>query len=662
MKIKFLILFISIVIYQKLYAQFIWKQPLVHIGESDYTNRYSDGECYLNIDTYLYGEDTRNGILRIMFLNRIGFYDLVKEKWVKEYETIGGNNYNKLYNQVLEFSRTEEFKYIKATKKIKAKAKQLGKEDYITNRDSILTGFVTSTVVVRSAETGKLLYKIEVPLDELRFEEVKKFKYGDEKVKILRIKCIDDAFYSPDGRFLITYGDELPLNIYDAKNGKLMKFFSINKSEEETCNLCYYRNVLKNTAHYSKQFFTYDNKYIIYHLTSNDPNYPEPNVLYCINGLLFNADSLKFIKPNITWGGNEQDYFANNYVFKSKNNFDSFNGLQNILDSNKYYKFECKIDSFKNDILDLLPTYDTNCILVKSNKYQCLWYYKTNKQVFTIIFTKQNNDSLRNYLQNIESFLVNNELCQQSYLDEDSLRSVNLSKELYKNNYYYTDSTRVANWLKNSEDFNTNDFYSNYTVPYIITQNFAQDYYKIWDVSKGVLVDSFKNDTYIQEWQNIVAKGNNKYTYAPMAVSLSPKGNIIWVHLSRWVRFLYKAYFSNYSSTDIAIKAYHISNTKKAFDLTNMLAYSEDETKLLNRVDSNTVAILSLLTGKVEKTITLKGYNLKAAFYSPQKKSFIGVATKNNNRKLYLYVFTTGKLLDLNKPDKNVQVLKTLED
>jgi hypothetical protein len=627
-------------------AQDARNKSLVTLGDSYYMGY--GGRFYLDIDTTL----TRNGTLDIYYLDKRRFYDLVKEKWVKEHQAIGGNNYNKLYNQVLEFSRTEEFKYIKATKKIKAKAKQLGKEDYITNRDSILTGFVTSKVVVRNAETGKLLYKIEVPLDELQFEEVHKFEHGDAKVKILRIKYINDAFYSPDGKYLITYGYELPLNIYDAKNGKLMKSFSFNKVGKMTYGFRYYRNILKNINSYSRQVFTNDNKYSIFYSKSNNIEYP--SYLYAVNDWLFNLDSLKFIKPNITGGSDEQDYFANNYVFKNKNNFDRFNGIQNILDSNNYYKFQCNIDSFKNDEVELMPTYDTNCIVAKSTNYQCLWYYKTNKQVFVNLLVQPKYDSLLTYIKNTKDSAL---------------------KYFKRNRYQFSayDSLRVVESLNKYNGINLGTLYISPSTPLLISQNFAENYYKIWDIKYGKLIDSFLNETHILEMQNTMANANqynysltNSYNYIPMAANISTKGKIIWIYEYHGIHeFGGNSHVPGslkHSFSDKAIKAYHISNTQKAYDLEKMLAYNTDETQMLFMIDSSTAEIKDLLTGATLKTITLKGYNLQAAFYSPQKKSFIGVATTNNNRKLYLYIFSTGKILDLNKPCKNLQVLKPLED
>jgi hypothetical protein len=650
MRKSIIVIIFSISLFKFVYSQ----ESLVEILNTEKGDR----------DVTIYDENILKGTITIYHFHKEGYYDLVKEKWVKEYEAIGGKTYNQALNQYYVYEKFLQRGYVKATKEVKALAKKLGKQNCITEKDSIYSAFSKSFARVYNTNTGNLLYEIneEPKFDSICDSYFYPFQERGLGCKLGKIeRTIDGFIYTPNKQYIITYGYELPLRIYYAKTGKLFKTFYTNSvgdsilgksNRVDTYNSpVYYYPINTGTIDFT---FTDDNKYLAYKYRNNDNQFKKSLSLfggtkYTENIEIFNVESLKFEKPIKDSNGYTyiESYCFNNLVIMNGNPNIGFVGLKHILDSNNYYKFQCNIDSFKNDEVELLPTYDTNCIVVKSTKYQCLWYYKTNRQVFINTYIQPIYDSLLTYIRN----------------SKDAVLSYFIPK---KYNFSAYDSSSLIKNLTNYNSIQIGTFYISPSTPLLISQNFTDNYYKIWDISKGVVIDSFLNETRILEMQNNMVENAIRHQYIPMAASLSTNGNIIWVHQyegvleyggSQWTDGESRHYFS-----DRAIKAYHIKNTKKRYDLEKMMAYSSDETQMLFRVDSSTAEIKDLLTGATLKTITLKGYNLQAAFYSPQKKSFIGVATKNKNKQLYLYIFKDGRILDLNKPCKNVQVLKTLED
>ena len=177
------------------------------------------------------------------------------------------------------------------------------------------------------------------------------------------------------------------------------------------------------------------------------------------------------------------------------------------------------------------------------------------------------------------------------------------------------------------------NIFFNETSPILITQSFTSSYAKIWDLKKGKLIDTFRNE--LLRVSNVF-KTN---------IELSMKGHISFV-----------------KDGDNRLKEiFNTSKPNKRIKVTDVLSINNQETKLFMKLNDSSYSVISTISGNVLQNINTGNFIINTGYYSSTINSFIGIASRRNNTKeLYLWIVKGNKILSLNKPGKNMQVIKPL--
>jgi hypothetical protein len=606
-----------------------------------------------------------------------GLFDIGKEKWVIKFKIDNDTNKgikNKEYQAIVGFCNADSKFYILNKFYIKkhfrdyplnkysftdyspsgpykfhppievgSYLKKIKSENYYENNfDSIY--YVKTLLSFYNTKNGKLDYSIietskdSIAVDNL-CESSRGYKDIDKRGVVFMNNTIDGIGFNKTEQYFYTYGVNAPLRLYNTGTGKLNTTFGTSSKPMIVGNGIFDIGLsLPNAGFFKENLFVNDHNILTRH--TNFLNFRDTSINTYSN--VFRNKYYKEIETyiynlktqkeridtntyfNLGYGKiHDSLYIFSPYYADSSLYIDPF--------SKKKYGIVERQDNYDDVIKYCFKTCNNNVVLINKPNEQYLWYYKKNKKVFLSTKTNEIDNNLVIELGNCKS--ASYYLQTSGYKDYGSA------------SYYHFSSILFFNETSN----------------YLISQNFKHNKAIVWDISKGKAIDSFKNNLIKFNNKGVTLGYDNIGDVKHPTLEISPTVERDVILQSIQLSPKGKIFFCLNQEMDLA-NIIHISNVHKRLPAHNILAIDTNEIYALDKINDSTFQIINAVKGIVEKQINVKDYNIQSAFYSLQKKSFIGIATKNNNKELYLYIFKDGRILDLNKPCKNVQVLKPLED